>query len=432
MREYLLALALALLLPFGAGPARAEPLETVRDHQYCRTGDNRPLRQTVVVVDEALVRHRPSDADDAADIRRHNNGWMSPILKIADAGQSAATNAMLPGELLTVQVARLESRELSLLFSGCSPNISAADLEARRQAQGTFGSLFEGSVDGVQEEARDGFRKRLQGTLNSLAGKGGVKAEAGEKATPALLPGLANGGRFVDLANGIPRILLVSSFADLDPAGLADPAAARRAGLERAASLGIDLQRAEVYVVGLAPALGANAKPYVESLVLGMRGQLTGLGTQGLPALAGNPVAVRTYAGVVDMLDYEAAVQLRLAWDAGGNLVNSWVETSRKRLISTPFAGKVLCDAKGNCTVKGDGRWMGQAWNPDVTESPKDTDFAPQFSWNGFRFIEITASGDIGQVRIFDPQIRVIRSDVSGRETPDFRFEAKLSPGLQF
>lgn len=418
------ALLLAALTCFGAFAALAEPIKAVRDQANCHVLEDRPLRQTIIILDEALVRHAPPGSPDSENLR-----WIRPILDIADVGDGSIINATLPSEQITLYLARSDGNELALAFAGCSPTISDEEMAKRKAEESAIASFFVGGVEHDQEATRERFSDSLMTALGTIAGKAGFLE--GQAPPPALLPALANAGRFADLGDGIPRLLLISSFSDIDSALLADDIAARRAALARAAELSFDLQRAEVYVTGVAPALTGKVKPYLEALMLGGRGQLMGLRSDGLPPLAGRPVDVQVYSGTVDMMVAQPSVQIRIARDASGNLVSSWIETALTRQIATPFTGKALCREIGACLIKGDGRWMGQAWNPATSEKVGGDAFSPEFGWSGARFIEIEIAGKEGRVRIWDPALSEIRAP-DGRSMPDFRFEVQLAPGLHF
>jgi hypothetical protein len=100
-------------------------------------------------------------------------------------------------------------------------------------------------------------------------------------------------------------------------------------------------------------------------------------------------------------------MQIRLATDATGALVNSWVEVSVDRPIATPMAGKAFCKSASleACEIKGDGREFSQAWA--IEPDPNKPTFDPRLPFSGIRWFEFTSGPKGINGRLWDPMVIV-------------------------
>lgn len=401
----LFLLALGALLAPGAWAQ-----DNVRADAACSTGPA-ALRQSLVIIDEQLIK------------TGDNSRWIRPVLEFADALGPEQRGAMAPRERLTISVARRSGNDLATIFSGCSPNISEADRRKLEAESGGLTTFFTGSVAQRLQKERDAFERSLT-TAFQIAVRwqaaGAPPAEPG-----AMLRSLASSPKLIDLARGIPRILIVSPL-DLLPAYPGSAKAARLAGFEQASLLGLDLQRAEVYVAAIGAPAQPQLRPYFEALLLRARGVVVGWRQDGLPPIASPPESVSVYAGNVQWSDINAPVQIRIAADAQGNLVNSWVEITAGRSLASPITGKLICRGERQCEATGDGRNMGQSWNPEPGERPV---FDRSFAWTGLRYFALSEQREQIVARIWDPEARVRINDTV---LDEFRFPLQRTPAIQF
>ncbi len=400
-----LLLACSLLL---ALPASAQ--DSVRADAACTSGPP-ALRQSLVIIDEHLIQ------------KGDNSRWIRPVLEFADALGLEQRGTMAPRERLTVLVARRSGTDLATIFTGCSPNIAEADRRKLESESGSLTTFFTGSVTQRLQKDRESFERNLTTAFQIAVrwqAEGAVRGEPG-----AFLQSLASSPKLVDLARGIPRILIVSPL-DLLPASPSSPKAARLAGFEQAAQLGLDLHRAEVYVAALGAAPQPHIRPYLEALLLRARGFVVGWRQDGLPPISDAPASVSVYSGTVQWSDITAPVQIRLAADAQGNLVNSWVEISAGRSLASPVTGKLICRAERQCEATGDGRNLGQSWNPEPGERPT---FDRSFAWTGLRYFALSEQRDQIVARVWDPEARVKINDTV---LDEFRFPLQRTPAIQF
>jgi hypothetical protein len=171
--------------------------------------------------------------------------------------------------------------------------------------------------------------------------------------------------------------------------------------------------------VSLYVAPGTEGRDFAAALFLGSGANLASWSSRAPAALPPAPVTVRDYLGEVQYGTVSYPIQLRLASDSGGRLVNSWILVRGERPTGTPLTGSISC-AGERCRVVGDDGGFAQAWSPAPGGQPE---YDPNMPFGGLRNVEITIDGAQGQGRIFDHNV----ADVAGR--PDIRFSFRRSGG---
>ncbi|WP_232629203.1 hypothetical protein [Methylobacterium sp. Leaf118] len=406
----ILALALGLAAPCAAAPGG---YDAMRQEAACpRDREPKPLRQTVIVLDEAIVEAK-SEA---------NALWKRIVVEAADA-REVGTGTLSPRERLTLLVARRDGSEMLPLFVGCSPNLPAEEIERARAAD-TQWQVFTGDDSGARhKKTREAFANGLARAMAQIAKR--AEAIAAVPAPPgALLRALQNAGRLADPNHGLPRFILVSPFAVIAKGEAAEAAGAREKGFALAERSGLDFGRAEIYLAGAQLGDGASLD-FARALVLGAKGVLVASRSDGLPRLQPEPVSLRTYAGFIDYVDQRVPLQLRLAATAQGDLVNSWIETTFSKSTATPVAGKMLCRGTA-CEVRGDGRFA-QVWFLEPQGEPKNRAKLP---FGGARNLELTLKDKTASGRISDPS--VVFGGVNAPKRDDLRFEIERVEDGQF
>src|SRR5262249_43358654 len=108
-------------------------LEVTVSEAACRIeGLARPLRQTVVLIDQSAI-----EPTSALNVGEANRRWIGKVLAIAGVqeGQSAFLSA--PRERLTVVVAQEDGRDLIRVFTGCAPTYSQDEItEMKKSSSG--------------------------------------------------------------------------------------------------------------------------------------------------------------------------------------------------------------------------------------------------------------------------------------------------------
>ncbi|MCC0807406.1 hypothetical protein FPV16_14395 [Methylobacterium sp. W2] len=414
-RPYAVAGRLLLALAAGASsaPASAAGYEVIRQEQTCpKDGEPRSLRQTVIILDEAIVA-----AQAEADQR-----WTRIVVEAAEAKETAL-GTLGTRERLSLFVARRDGSELVPLFFGCSPNLPAAETE-KAKASDSMVDRFLGNDSGARRKsAQDAFGSGIARALAQVQ-KRAPDIAAQPVPVGGFLRALQNAGRLADPNLGLPRFILVSPFRVADKAGLPDVATARERGFQLAEKSAIDFGRAEIYLAGAS--LGDTAAlEFARAFFLGSKGVLAGIRSDGLPRLLPEPTTLRVHAGFIDYVGQRIPLQMRLAAAANGDLVNAWVETTVSRTTATPLSGKMLCRGEA-CEVHGDGRFA-QVWFLDPQAEPKERGKLP---FGGARNIELTLQGATASGRIFDP--KVIFSGENGQRREDLRFDIQRVEGTPF
>ena len=400
--------------------------EMIQYDAYCPK-DGAALRQTIVIIDDSVVHHAPPGEPPPAQ----NATWVQPLQQIADVGP-AAFGTMMPGELLTVFIARRDTIELVPIFHGCSANLSAADEAALQEGQSLISKFLLGTKSSANR--RKEFEDALTDAYGLLIRE--ERTSVSDKTDPTqFFAAVASAQSLFSLDNGIPRVLLITPFG-----GLSDQwrtvAEARAAGFAAAADTKIDMSRAEVYVIA-SQGNGQIAQNFADAFLLKSRARLAGWRQTGLPPLENPPQDVQVFGGEVNLAGINAPVQMRLAVDAQGTLVNSWIELTRLTTSATPITGKMICSGDAQCTVKGDGKLLAQVWsNTPLEPAPgSESMFRSDLPWSGFRQVEITIKGEGAEAWIFEPNVEL--NVVSGPDLPPetikgYRVPTTLTKGLRF
>jgi hypothetical protein len=378
----------------------AHATETVVSEEACTSeGFSRPLRQTIAVIDELAI--EPWTSGELSD---GNRRWINAVIGLAGVQEGQRNENSAPRERITVLLARATGSDLVRVFNGCPPTFSREEFD-KLDANSTglnraFNEWLGKDARSRVEADQKAFRIKLLGALVQLT-KDAVKTKLTESAFLSLLPDL---GRSFDLGSGIPRIVIFSPLV-LVNGNFDNKAAAREAGFKQASRYAADLKRAEVYVVRGKHEASGLARDYVSALLLGSKGFLVGVSGETLPALQEPPQMVAVYGGFASYGLVNAPMQIRLAVDSSGSLVNSWVEVSVDKATATPMTGKAICKGANldNCTIQGDGKDFSQAWAVDP--DPNKPTFDQKLPFCGIRWFQFTTSPKGVNGNFYDPLV---------------------------
>jgi hypothetical protein len=401
-------------------------LEVTVSEAACRIeGLARPLRQTVVLIDQSAI-----EPTSALNVGEANRRWIGKILAIAGVqeGQSGILSA--PRERLTVVVAQEDGRDLIRVFTGCAPTFSQGEITEMKKSssgwRGQFERFWGKDVESRIENDQKAYRSKLTAALAELP-KRPAKKVMERQASPtdnSFLQALSMVAGAFDLSEGIPRIIVISPMNALVVQELSDLRSARSKGFDLAAKVGADLQRAEVYVTGLSRDAGRFAPDFARTFFLGLKGKLVAASGETLPQLAEPPQTVQVFSGFIDYAGINFPMQLRLATDRSGSLVNSWVEVAVKSPVATPLTGKAVCKGGNleNCEVKGDGKDFSQSWVMDIGPDPKFDEALP---FSGLRYFEFVTSESGVKGRVYDPIVTL-------NKKKDLPFELSRTREIKF
>jgi hypothetical protein len=405
----------------------AAALETVVLDGACHLeGLSRPLRQTIVVIDQGSIVPTKSE-----DIGATNRRWLNTTLTIAGVQEGQATFISAPRERLTVLVARQDGGDLIRVFTGCSPTYSQEEIAKMKQSSAGLKEKLDWflgkDVQSQIENDRKRFRSALTDALADLPkmDRPGANASASANIPPFLTAFSAFAGT-IDLGEGIPRLFVLSGMDSDALRAFKDAKTARQAGFDSADNIGGDLQRSEVYINGVANNSGRYAREFMLAFFLGMKGRVAGVSGETLPAVAEQPQMVQVFGGSIDYgSGVKVPMQIRFAADRSGSLVNSWVEVTVKRAVATPLSGKVVCKNKDNCEVTGDGKEFSQSWVVDPTLDQMQK-FDESLPFSGVRYFEFTTSANGLKGRAYDPLVK----SINGKS--ELSFELSRTPNVKF
>lgn len=372
----------------------------VRSEAYCHRADMAAaLRQTVLVIDERAVK-----AAEPAEMRTVNAKLFELVMGLGDPVAGLESGAMAPRERLTIMIAPADGAAPRVVFTGCVPGLSAAEMaegRAGRSAVENAGSDFFGAgADKKVEEAARAFRLAVQGALVRMGAEpqsGGLRPGGFEQGS--LLSSLKATRRLTSDEDGMPRVFL---FTDLSifPSG-GERSEARTAGFAAARQAGVALGGAEVYLVGANGPGPAVARDYAEAFFLGSQGDVRSWGGVAFNALTAAPVEVRTYVGEIAYPFDRFPARLIVGRDAQGRLVNSWLITRTDGEWATPVTGALTCRDEV-CRLLGDEGGLAQAWSIDPDPEPE---FDLNLPLGGLREIEAEVTPDRAEGFVSDPII---------------------------
>lgn len=388
----------------GCGGKSATPnstATTIRQEEYCGIPDFKPaLRQTVVIVDGAQLQRA-----DGTDMREKNGAMIDAIARLVE-------RTLAPRERLKIFVTPADGLEPRLVFTGCLPgfnNDEITRLKAAKSGVGLAGESYFGT--GATQRAaaaRDAFRSAVLGSLANAARSvpNGAKRNAGPWADAPLLRSLRATTGLVDLEAGPPRIVILSNLARYDVGEPDSAEVARRAGFAAAETMGLRLQRAEVQVITVQGG-ETYARDFASAFFLGSEGNLTGWGADGSGEQTEAPVRVTVYTGSGDYGVVSYPMQMRLAVDRNGVLVNSWFVVKGETDRAIPLTGALTCQGD-ICSLTQDATGFAQVWSPDADSEPE---FDPSLPFAGMRSLELRVAKGVASGRVHDPQVGQIGTD---------------------
>lgn len=362
---------------------------------YCDlSGYDRPLRQTLLVIDGRVVRPEPD-----GKLIEENRIWRRFVVDFLAPDNPAATQRLAPRERVTVSVAEPSGTGLKHLFDGCVPLYSQeeeAELAADESAVSTF---FGRGWKANLESAIESFERKL---ILALAQGADIDFDLSQKKQPfssgSLVSALAN-GTGLSGEHGIPRIVVYTdlSLYEMPSGNIGD---ARRRGRIAAQELGMNLGGAETHVLGVARNPRGPGAEHVRALLLAGRGKVVTMsGPGGSIESVNPPQSVRVYQGRIRYPDGQYPMRMRLALDRNGTAVNSWVEVQSDQTRFVPFGGLLTCQSEADCSFVGD-RVFAQIWRESSGPNPE---FANWMPFAGFRDFEFELGDERLKGRIHDP-----------------------------
>lgn len=390
-----------------APPAVAGPGQPIRMEQFCAVkGLAVPLRQTYVILDDAMLKSAKTPEEFAA----RNGVARSVVLAIGDPAAAVDQGVTAARERVTVLLTSPEGAAPRQLFTGCLPALSKEDREQIAESESGLENFFTGGSDQSFKDAADRFRTALVGSLIATA-----RAQADQDATGgSFLQSL--GSATIDFGGDretVPRLVLVTNVFASDTGE--DVVAARKAGFEEAQRLNMKLGFSEIAIVGAGSGAEAS-REWARSLLLGMGGNLHSWSSDGGSIKSSPvPVEIRRFSGqVVYPVSpaYEEMVQIRLGVDANQRLTHSWMVAIGEQTSGVPMEGGGTCSADGRCEFRSDvSAQFAQLWVPERQGSEPNFESVKFVPYGALRQWRLSVSGSELKGEIFDPAVDQIGPD---------------------
>lgn len=404
-------LVVALLLA-ACGPSRCSPSGDsarpsvtsggIRFEEYCALpGVSSSLRQTFILMDE----HAVAGVTNPEEFGTANAKLRNVIMAFATPDAASVTGLMDHRERLSILLLPRDGTAAKLLFTGCLPSLSPEELTTADREGSALATFFTGGVHQRLNEAADEFRSRVASAMILAArnAPGPTAPETGTLARSQLIQSLLASGQLVNGENGVPRVLLLSNLSQIDLGGASEPEQARRNGFADGQSIALDLGRAELHVFLAQGRHSDLAREYIRAFFLTRHANLLTWADDRPPPMPTPPVVVERYNGEALYPRGPEAVQVRIAADRNGALVDSWMILRGEENRSIPMTGRRFCNPGGLCSLHSDDGGFAQAWSPGVTASPQFDRLLP---FVGMREWEITTQAQALRGRVFDRTVR--------------------------
>lgn len=415
---------LALGLVACATTARAQGFES-----YCaQAGMAAPLRQTVLLLDEAALTPEPGGSPNP-----RNQAWrrfLGQLLLPANPAQLEQNFA--PRERVSIAIVRKDGTGLRPVFTGCIPFYSAAERAQLSQRDGMMRGLHDFFGTGPVARAKrdmDLFRIQLGNAFKAALDPGalsspGTADRAPDIAHSAFTASLKQ-ARLSNPAYGVPRIVLYGDVARFFARMPGERAGARGFGFRQGTQSDLDFGDAELYLAGLSGGGGA-LRDGLEAFALASHAELVAIApSSSLPTFRAAPRRVLRYQGSMQYPGTRYPVRLRIATDENGNLVNSWIAVRTGSEQFNPLHGILTCAPGGDCSLTGDQQFA-QVWNPRRGAGTEPA-FSAALPFGGARIFKAHIHGGRISGDISDPVVRF--QDVKGDR---LSFSGGLQPAATY
>lgn len=356
--------------------------DVLRVESYCDVPDlPKSLRHTFILLDQAELTHSGS----AEEFVRVNGTIRDALLAFGDPARATQAGFLDWRERISLFLIPPGGAEAKLLFTGCAPSLSPAEMAAAQAGDPAWKRFFVGGFEQKLDEDRDRFRSYFLGAILRAAADAPHKAnvQSGPLSDSDVMRSLRASGRFINCDNGVPRLVLMANLAGIDTGSASDLMEARRAGFTDGAKSGMDLGRSELHVFLVNGPKSDLAREYVSAFALAQNARLISWArSPSMLPLA--PSNVERYSGTVDYVTLNAPIQVRLAVDRNGALVDSWLILQENPDQAIPLTGTYACDAPEQCHAISDKGGFAQAWSSRTGVEPefdRNLPFAGARSW---------------------------------------------------
>ncbi|GIV03780.1 MAG: hypothetical protein KatS3mg015_2610 [Fimbriimonadales bacterium] len=136
---------------------RALAANPIFAEEYCNlSGFTKPIRQTIVILDQRLVVANPEGG-----IAPENQRWMKDIHSLFDPVAPGRVATFLPRERVSLYVAPSSGTQPKLLFTGCVPRFSQEEVASIERQRGWGRRLVDYAWAGGPTAAATAYAKRF-------------------------------------------------------------------------------------------------------------------------------------------------------------------------------------------------------------------------------------------------------------------------------
>jgi len=380
---------------------------------FCKFSDlPERKRHTIVVVDE----HSLAAIAEPQEMPVKNAEIQQRMRDYASAEIALVGGVLEARERVSLMIAPIDGSAARLIFSGCVPGLSEADLAALPTDR--LKDFTSGGTKQQIEEGQGQFRK-----LSTLSLANAARESKGDGTAPSvsidefgLLKSVAGVAQANRSTGSVTRYVLLSNLSKVTLPGIETADDARKAGFEAGLASTYNFSGSDM-LVALTPGSDERLKQYFDARILASGGRLVfwGDGRPVQPQLP--PVEIRRFPGVVKLplpedpsqfVDRE--IKVRLAWDINGDLTQSFVQAGGRVVRNIPITGRALC-TDDVCRITGDDGGFAQVWSDKPGGDPE---FASELPFGGARDIELTITGDKLTGTISDTNMSLNNKDVKG------------------
>jgi len=385
----------------GLGPSGERTYE-----EYCNYEGLAPSkRHTYILIDErTLVPSRTAEefiANNAA-VRNAVQSFSSPSMAVGSAMAE-------PRERVSLFLLPADGTSASRIFTGCIPALSSEELADLRSEQSEIRRFATGDVARGIEEAQGLFEglvvAAVRGASESVAES--LDYSDGAIQNASAFRSLRASGRLVNTEEGLPRVVLISQLNKTTLPEESDERAMRRSAIEAARESRIDFGLSDVFVIQPSGA-DDEQQAFVETFFLAQNGRLSYWGDQRPPTVDAAPENILRFIGTADYPSGPETIQVRIATDPNGRLVQSWLVLRGQPDRATPLTGQAVCSSATSCDIRSDDGAFAQAWSLSPGGDPE---FVNSMPFGGLRDFSITASDSALSGKIYDPAVNQIGSN---------------------
>lgn len=348
------------------------------------------MRETHIVIDSSLI------TSESGTPLPENRAWRQRITRLMNAKDTGALNRWAPRERVTVSIANGDGSGLKSIFRGCMPLYSASEEKSLDETTSRMSKFLGNDWRSSLEDDNDSFRRALtfalvDGVTDTASFDGGsmIASGLGQSLTRSYRP---------SFQYGVPRLILMGQFDEYDsPKG--EIPEVRKQARNDTLKWGADLSRSEVHILGTDGDIDASQKEYLRALYLGAKGNVKTLaGLTGTLVATEPPKSIDVYKGTISYPDGKYPMTLRLALDANGRAVNSWVEVQSDQVRFVPLEGSLNCESEKKCEFVDAGDFA-QIWTDNPGGDPEFENWMP---FVGFRNIEFAINDQSLSGKIVD------------------------------